>query len=72
MNDNQAIFDKINDLLEGIGLSQEINDTESLEEFIDNEENQQYEEYDEIENLYYTMMNLSLFEDDKTRDEMTQ
>lgn len=63
MADKQEIFDRINELLESTGLTYEINDISSLEEFLENDDNQQYEEYEEIESLYNEIMDCSCYDD---------
>lgn len=65
MADKHEIFDRINELLEGIGLTYEINDISSLEDFLENEDNQQFEEYEEIEDLYNELMDYPDIEDDE-------
>ncbi len=63
MADKQEIFDRINELLESNGLAFEINDISSLEEFLESDDNQQYEEYEEIESLYNELMDYSYYDD---------
>lgn len=64
MTDKQDIFDRINELLENTDLSYEIKDTSDLEGFLEDDENQQYEEYEEIEKLYTMLMEDSDFEEE--------
>lgn len=64
MTDNQEIFDRINELLENTNLSYEIKDEADLEGFLEDDENQQYEEYEEVEKLYTMLMEDSDFEDE--------
>ncbi len=64
MTDKQEILDKINELAQNMDLNYTFSDQSNVEEFLDNEENQQFEEYDEIESLYNELMELSYYEDD--------
>jgi|LSQX01.1.fsa_nt_gb hypothetical protein len=65
MNDRQEILDKINELAQNLNLDYTISDGSSLEEFLDNVENQQYKEYDEIEGLYNELIELSYYDDEE-------
>ncbi len=65
MTDKQEILDKINELATNMDLNHSLSNTSSIEEFLDNVENQQYEEYDEIESLYNELMELSYYDDDE-------
>ncbi len=65
MTDKQEILDKINELAVNMDLNLTLNNTSNIEEFLDNVENQQYEEYDEIERLYNELMELSYYDDDE-------
>jgi len=63
--DTNYLFEKINMLLENINYPVEITDITELEEFLNNEENAIYEEYDEIAQIYDQIMEGSLdLEDD--------
>lgn len=64
MNDKQDIFERINELLENTDLAYEIKDAADLEGFLEDDENQQYEEYEEVEKLYTMLMEDSDFEDE--------
>jgi len=63
MTDKQEIFDRINELAQNMDLQYEFNDIDQIEEFLDNVENQQFQEYDEIESLYNELMELSFYDD---------
>jgi hypothetical protein len=65
MNDKQEILDKINELVHNIDLDYTFSDSSSLEEFLDNVENQQYKEYDKIEDLYNELVELSYYDDEE-------
>ncbi len=65
MTDKQEILDKISELAANIDDGLTLDNTSSIEEFLDNVENQQYEEYDEIEKLYNELMELSYYDDDE-------
>ncbi len=65
MTDKQEILDKINELAMSMDLNLSLNSTSNIEEFLDNVENQQYEEYDEIESLYNELMELSYYDDEE-------
>lgn len=65
MTDKQEILDKINELTMNMDLNLALNSTSNIEEFLDNVDNQQYEEYDEIESLYNELMELSYYDDDE-------
>jgi reverse gyrase len=65
MTDKQEILDKINELAANMEPHLAFSNTSSIEEFLDNVENQQYEEYDEIERLYNELMELSYYDDDE-------
>ncbi len=65
MTDKQEILDKINELAMNMDLNLSLNSTSNIEEFLDNVENQQYEEYDEIESLYNELMELSYYDDEE-------
>jgi hypothetical protein len=65
MTDKQETLDKINELAQNIDERLIFSDTTSIEEFLDNVDNQQYEEYDEIERLYNELMELSYYDDDE-------
>ncbi len=47
---------KINELLESTDFPTEIKDVSDLEDFLNDVENQQYDEYDDIERLYDKLM----------------
>ena len=64
MTDRQDIFDKINELLENTDLSYEIKDTADLEGFLEDDDNQLLEEYEEVEKLYTMLMEDSDFEEE--------
>lgn len=64
MKDEQQIYDRINELLEDIDYGYEIRDLSELEDFLDDEENQQLEEYEEIEKLYTMLMENTGYEED--------
>lgn len=65
MSDRQELFDKLNELAQNMNLSFEFNDIDQIEEFLDNVDNQQYEEYDKIEGLYNELMELSFYDDEE-------
>lgn len=65
MTDKQELLDKISELAANIDTGLTLSNTSSIEEFLDNVENQQYEEYDEIEKLYNELMELSYYDDDE-------
>lgn len=65
MTDKKEIFERINELIESTGQNYEINDAAGLEEFLDNIDNQQYEEYDEIESLYNDLMDFSYYDEEE-------
>jgi hypothetical protein len=65
MSDRQELFDKLNELAQNMDLSFEFNDIDQIEEFLDNVDNQQYEEYDKIEGLYNELMELSFYDDEE-------
>jgi predicted Zn-ribbon and HTH transcriptional regulator len=50
------MFEKINELLEDTDYPMEITDISDLEEFLNNEENSNYEVYDEIAHIYDQIM----------------
>lgn len=64
MKDDQEIYDKINELLEDADYGYEIKDVSELEDFLEDDENQQLEEYEEIEKLYTMLMEDTDFEED--------
>ncbi|MEN6315180.1 MAG: hypothetical protein ABFD25_13145 [Clostridiaceae bacterium] len=64
MKDDQEIYDRINELLEDTDYGYEIKDVSELEDFLEDEENQQLEEYEEIEKLYTMLMEDTDFEED--------
>ena len=63
MADKREIFERINELMESSGLTYEINDVSGLEEFLENDDNQQYEEYEEIESLYNELLDYSCYDE---------
>lgn len=65
MSDKQELLDKINELAQNMDLNYAFSDTSSIEEFLDNVENQQFEEYDEIESLYNELVELSYYDDNE-------
>ena len=65
MSDRDEIFERINELAQNIDEDLEFTDIEQVEEFLDDVENQQYEEYDEIERLYNELMELSFYDDEE-------
>lgn len=64
MTERQEIFNRINDLMEDSVLSYEFKDASDLEAFLEDDENQQYEEYETIEQLYDELMELSEYEEE--------
>lgn len=64
MTDRQDIFDRINEILENSDLSYEVKDIADLEGFLEDDENQLYDEYEEIEKLYTMLMEDSDFEEE--------
>jgi len=64
MKDDHEIYDRINELLEDTDYGYEIKDVSELEDFLEDEENQQLEEYEEIEKLYTMLMEDTDFEED--------
>lgn len=64
MKDDHEIYDRINELLEDADYGYEIKDVSELEDFLEDEENQQLEEYEEIEKLYTMLMEDTDFEED--------
>lgn len=64
MTDKQDIYEKINELLENTDLNYEIKDVSELEGFLEDDDNQQYEEYEEIEKLYTMLMEDTDFEEE--------
>jgi hypothetical protein len=56
MANRHEVFTKINVLLEGTDYPTEIKEMSDLEDFLNDVENQQYDEYDEIERLYDELM----------------
>ncbi|HOQ06396.1 MAG TPA: hypothetical protein PK127_07515 [Clostridiales bacterium] len=65
MTERHEIFERINELAQNIDEDFEFADIEQVEEFLDDVENQQYEEYDEIERLYNELMELSFYDDEE-------
>lgn len=65
MTDKQEIFEKVNEMLENTGLNYEINSTSSLEEFLENEDNQLLEEYEMIESLYSELLDIPYYDEDE-------
>ncbi|HOL91874.1 MAG TPA: hypothetical protein PK767_00975 [Clostridiales bacterium] len=66
MTERHEIFEKINELARNIDADFEFSDIEQIEEFLDDFENQQYEEYDEIERLYNELMELSYYDEEES------
>lgn len=64
MKSDQEIYDKINELLETTDYGDEIRDISELEGFLEDDENQQLEEYEEIEKLYNMLMEDTDLEED--------
>lgn len=64
MKNDQEIYDKINELLETTDYGDEIRDMSELEGFLEDDENQQLEEYEEIEKLYNMLMEDTDLEED--------
>ena len=64
MAEKQDLFDKINELLENTDITYEIKDSTDLESFLEDEDNQQYDEYEEVEKLYTMLMEDSDFEEE--------
>lgn len=64
MKDSHEIYNRINELLEDVDYGYEIKDVSGLEDFLEDEENQQLEEYEEIERLYAMLMEDTDFEED--------
>ena len=56
MSTKNEYLTKINNLLEGTEYPAEIKDMTDLEDFLNDVENQQYDEYDEVERLYDELM----------------
>jgi hypothetical protein len=56
MTDKYEVFERVNELLENTGYPMEIKEISDLEDFLNELDNQQYEEYDEIEKLYNDLM----------------
>lgn len=58
------IFERINELMENVEYPVEIRDVSDIEDFLNDEDNQTLEEYDEIEKLYNDLMEESGLEDE--------
>jgi predicted house-cleaning noncanonical NTP pyrophosphatase (MazG superfamily) len=56
MIERQDVIDKINEILENSDYAIEIKDISDLEDFLNDDENQVLEEYEDIEKLYTEMM----------------
>lgn len=56
MADKYEVIERVNELLENTNYPMEIKDLTDLEDFLNELDNQQYEEYDEIEKLYNDLM----------------
>lgn len=69
MTDRHEIFEKINELAQNIDGNFDFTDIEQIEAFLDDVENQQYEEYDEIERLYNELMELSYYGEEDENDQ---
>lgn len=56
MIERQDMIEKINELLENSDFAIEIRDVSDIEDFLNDEDNQELEEYEEIERLYNEMI----------------
>ena len=64
MADRQEIFYMINELLENTEYPGEVKNLSDLESFLEDDENQQYEEFGEVERLYSELMEDSDLEEE--------
>jgi len=64
MSDKQEILDRINELMASTDLSYDFKDASDIESFLENDENQLYEEYEEIEKLYEELVEISEYEEE--------
>lgn len=65
MNRKNDAFTKINDLLEGTDYPNDIKDVSELEDFLNDVDNQQYDEFEEIERIYDELMDGDLDYEDE-------
>lgn len=64
MQDRDDIMEKMNELLEGSDYPAEMKDISDVEDFLNDEDNQLLEEYEDIEKLYNEMMGTETAEDE--------
>jgi hypothetical protein len=64
MTDKQEFLERINELMENTDLPYEFKEVSDIESFLDDEENQQYEEYEEVEKMYEELLDSSDYEEE--------
>lgn len=64
MQDRDDILEKVNELLESSDYPAEMKDASDIEDFLNDEDNQVMEEYEEIEKLYNELVGPEIAEEE--------